>query len=479
MSGQVASPIVPALIQDLLDDVQQLLSHLQRLPETRLPRFFDQAAQNPAPPNAPRPPATNLAYFLDRIGTLAAKPPATASDTTEPRGAPPEPDAGSKLNDYAFLICARDFLSAVTAPATVESIRVTRAYREARVRPRGAVTEPTGPNAMPVRYGRMLSQRIRFYFRMSLFFIAVSVWSSFMTFSGHVLIRENDTLQAARRELAGRMTLAETDERRRLIEAYEQVGASPLSTAPLYCNLRLPPKPDSRVAALGGAAPAIPVSEGEFLLPRQAQLCGEQTVLNKREFELKTMHWGWFKTSLPLRILVSAPDQVRRGLETLVCFVRTAIAKRDPPQPIGSPKPAACPEPDPMPEFTSLELTTHRFGMEQMVSGLIGAILPVTYAVLGALAALFRRISLRAEREWLDPSDYGSMRTSMILGVLTGTVIGLFGDVLNPSGAVPLGSTALALLAGFASDRVFTMLDQLAMRVFGPSRTDVPAIPAK
>jgi hypothetical protein len=118
--------------------------------------------------------------------------------------------------------------------------------------------------------------------------------------------------------------------------------------------------------------------------------------------------------------------------------------------------------------------------MEQMVDGLMGAILPVAYAWLGTLASLFRRIGIKAEMETLGPTDYGAVRTSLILGLLAGTVIGLFSDVIgwgDAHGTIPLGSTALALLAGFAADRVFVLLDTVAERVFGRAVIERPAPP--
>lgn len=69
----------------------------------------------------------------------------------------------------------------------------------------------------------------------------------------------------------------------------------------------------------------------------------------------------------------------------------------------------------------------------------------------------------------LGPAEYDGMMSSLVLGGLTGAVIGLFSNVVpqsEQSAGLPLATTALALLAGYAADRVFAMFDNLAKRVF-------------
>lgn len=175
--------------------------------------------------------------------------------------------------------------------------------------------------------------------------------------------------------------------------------------------------------------------------------------LFKRTVELKEIHARWFWSNRLLTYVMVKLPSLRFTLPEFPEQGSTAFDK-----------------------FIALDLATDRYAMEQMVDGLIGAILPVAYALLGALAAMFRRISRRAESETLSAVDFGQMRMSLILGVVTGSVIGLFSDVLRASDhsnvGIPLGTTALALLAGYASDRVFVMLDTLSERVFGQAPAD-------
>ena len=114
-------------------------------------------------------------------------------------------------------------------------------------------------------------------------------------------------------------------------------------------------------------------------------------------------------------------------------------------------------------------LETQRYAMQQLLNGLLAGIMPAMYPALGALVSLFRRLAILAEKELLGQGEYGGMMNSLVLGGLTGAVIGLFSNVVpqgEQSAGLPLATTALALLAGYAADQVFAMFDSLAMRVF-------------
>jgi hypothetical protein len=87
-------------------------------------------------------------------------------------------------------------------------------------------------------------------------------------------------------------------------------------------------------------------------------------------------------------------------------------------------------------------------------------LLPVMYAVLGALAFILRELTDQNEKNTFYP-DYARManRTRLIMAVIVGTVIGLFGSLWKTQlGAVsPL---AIAFLAGYAADTFFSFVDK-------------------
>ena len=193
-----------------------------------------------------------------------------------------------------------------------------------------------------------------------------------------------------------------------------------------------------------------------YLSANQRNLCSEYARLEARSLELKEQHGLWVTISSPFRLFMS-PASIFRPI---------------PPFPGCAPKDMLC-------VMRKLDLETHRYAMEQVLDGFIGGVLPVTYALLGSLAALFRNLNARADASRLSPADYGSIRNIMLLGVITGSVIGLFSDSLGWGGheasGIPLASTALALLGGFASERVFAVFESLSVQVFG--KVTMPAPP--
>jgi hypothetical protein len=523
MDAGPAPALTPALpctdasrrrMAQLMDEVGLLINHVQCLPETRLPHFFGQLAQvRQERENAPLPPTWDLAYFLGRLAAIEATGPefhanaisavelraptappvpisssaeAQAESTPPPPTAPPPSrlDPGPSLTDFAFLSWSRDFLSSIAYPTTVETILITKAFRVARMAPRRSWTEraqglvarlrgappphrpplPSGPDGplLPttelrtlLRYGERLAWRVGCLARLTAALIVFSMWASFLVYSGRVLIRENAALRGAYAELATRMQLADRgEERTALLAAFTAAGGTDAQRHAHLCELSLPPLPAGPLPASVDWSP----QQRTYLTAPQRALCAEWGALDRRAQELKLQHAFWLQVAAPL-YWAAAPwmlvqprptiDGCPPGREQIACAMQR------------------------------LDLETHRYGMEQMVDGLIGAVLPVAYALLGSLAGLFRTLNLRADREWLSPGDYGATRNTLVLGVVTGTVVGLFSDSMgwasHSSASIPLGPTALALLAGFASERVFALFDTISARVFGTAMADRPA----
>jgi hypothetical protein len=98
-------------------------------------------------------------------------------------------------------------------------------------------------------------------------------------------------------------------------------------------------------------------------------------------------------------------------------------------------------------------------------------LLPVLYAVLGALAYILRESAAQISSRTFDPANARySNRTRLIIALIVGSVIGLFGSVWKTQvgSASPL---AVAFLAGYAADAFFSFLDKAA-----PTRTKTATI---
>jgi hypothetical protein len=103
------------------------------------------------------------------------------------------------------------------------------------------------------------------------------------------------------------------------------------------------------------------------------------------------------------------------------------------------------------------------------------SVLPLAYGVLGAGAAVVRRLWERMRESMLSPRDSTMALLQLALGGTIGACIALF---INPSGPAPaeehgllgtwaLSGSALSFIAGFGVEGVFRALEGFVHRVFG------------
>ena len=107
----------------LLDDIFLLLDHLQRQGDSRLQAHFSDTRQGitvGATGMVAKAPCDSYREFLTRLERIRND--GASSTLQDPQ----------QLDDVSFLRWSRDFLAAVAAPATVETIIITREYMDAR-----------------------------------------------------------------------------------------------------------------------------------------------------------------------------------------------------------------------------------------------------------------------------------------------------------------------------------------------------------
>jgi hypothetical protein len=101
--------------------------------------------------------------------------------------------------------------------------------------------------------------------------------------------------------------------------------------------------------------------------------------------------------------------------------------------------------------------------------------LPVIFGFLGILVFVILDFYSKIRDSRLDPRDYRLSVIRLVLGLVTGSCIGLFYSATAPTEASPTESVAAALslsasgiafLAGYGVEGVFNMLEQLVSRVF-------------
>jgi hypothetical protein len=110
-----------------LEEVGILLGYLGREPDARLQSCFADTNKSDSVAKFPvKPPTTSYADFLNRISELQSS---VRHSGNVSHAAELETDP---LTDKAFILWARDFLSALSAPATADSIRITTGYMKFR-----------------------------------------------------------------------------------------------------------------------------------------------------------------------------------------------------------------------------------------------------------------------------------------------------------------------------------------------------------
>jgi hypothetical protein len=101
--------------------------------------------------------------------------------------------------------------------------------------------------------------------------------------------------------------------------------------------------------------------------------------------------------------------------------------------------------------------------------------LPVIFGLLGILVFVILDFYDKLRDSRLDPRDHWLCLIRLVLGLVTGSCIGLFYSASVPAGASPTESVAAALslsasgiafLAGYGVEGVFNMLEGLVSRVF-------------
>jgi hypothetical protein len=119
-------------ISRALQDISLLLTYLGTLPEGRLLSFFDdtQSKISTSTARTTLPPCPSYPEFLNRLAEISSAFQTGRRPATPPAGADGHPPLGPE----GFVYWSRDFLAAVAAPATADSIRLTYDYVVRRAR---------------------------------------------------------------------------------------------------------------------------------------------------------------------------------------------------------------------------------------------------------------------------------------------------------------------------------------------------------
>jgi hypothetical protein len=463
-------------------DTMVLLEFLGRRGDCRLQAHFDDTRGDLAVPGnkLATPPCKSYRHFLNRLMRIGEHPSGTGSTGGEQPARPAEDDDG--LADAAFLSFSRDFLAAVASPATVDSIRVTRAYVDARrqstlrwltgwLRHGGSVSvDPT------VNGAHRLATRAVWIENIAIALTAFTLLTSAYAFSGKLIL----------------------DNRQAIFDNYDQINREQGTVAK---DIAL--AGDPRGTALAGFNPARPPS---YCDPAAEPADGDRP--EEASFHL-TSDGGPNGTAVPATAKSAAASaercalywHLKRANEDLVAvtlhlvsWTQVVIGDRSPLSIVfgidrKSMLAAAALHQD---WCKTLQFTQDRdgngcgqalrdliFRTKEVADAVLGCItlyvLPTLYGCLGAAAYALRELRRKVDLSLVTMTDRGRLQQDMILGLLCGAIMGLFfGYIGKGTAATGLGLSAVALLAGYNVSGAFALLDELSNRVFRPAKAAGP-----
>jgi hypothetical protein len=505
-------------INRALHDISVLLEYLGKTPDARLLSYFKDTQDQVGEAAAKRtvPPCSSYTEFLNLIFQISS-----AFQTGRPDLLPALPtpsDHQAPLSATGFVYWSRDFLSAVAAPATADSIRLTHDYiiRRARSRRwlpwrRRAAAEmnarlpalPPDPEA-PVR--KTLAHRLARWVQISetitIAVVVLTMAISIYALSGRLVLDNAQDMEAAWSKLDAQIEAQEdrllsspilpAGDRDRVVAVglcdyvresatdnekptpVRKVAESPVPAA-------IAPAADSRSDPSGDLVPAGGV-RGNVFSARQMHLCAETSKVLLNLFTV-TMHLQTWSSVATERIgedwtIDIAGHEFRWAipLAPLLGVSSTSIAEYAGEKDGGLCKqvaPALYDETSKAQGCRKLLLTlinkTHRIA-QSILGSITEYILPVCYGFLGAMAATLRMIRRKVDASLLTYTDRARLQQGAILGILCGGVIGLFASYIGKGDAASgLGLSAFALLAGYNVDGVFRFVDELSDRIFQPT----------
>jgi hypothetical protein len=105
---------------------------------------------------------------------------------------------------------------------------------------------------------------------------------------------------------------------------------------------------------------------------------------------------------------------------------------------------------------------------ENILSCITLYVLPCLYGFLGAVVAILKYLRLQVDNHWLSFTDRGRIIQTQILGVVMGSIVGLFAAYITSSNQSfgTLSVPAIAFLAGYNLSSLLTLFDDVSARLF-------------
>lgn len=401
------------MVRRALDDLETLIGTLS----ARSDRGLAAAIAKVAVPNDPL--FASAEHFLLRCAELMATPPAMIA---------------SRKDLLADLIRARDALNSAAFPASAETFRLTGFYcGRRRIDGDGAEADLFASEARAMVATKWTMRAIAV---LALFVLAYTILLSSAALNGRNLVLDNRTIRAefdAANDMLAR------------VEAPLLAAVFPNAAGAEFArDWRI--HPCDGLLLLGLPPGTDPSQVRVFRDPNHVTLCETRNDRLRRLAinEAQMLDWN-------------------RWVDTLFLGVRprvTASTRVADPDPVNS-------------------VGVSERAVASRIDDLSALLLPL-YGFLGAAAFVFRRLMQKVQGAELDTTEIRQTVIRLALGTILGGVIGLFfsADGAAVSGenlpVKTLGLSALALLAGYAVELVFTFFDCVIRTLFTPLKAQAP-----
>lgn len=409
-------PALLAMVRRAVDDLETLLNTLSARSDRTLAAIVERVARDDDPLVA------GAAAFTMRCAEIMATPPETIAKRTDL---------------LADLIRARDLLNSASWPATADTFRLTAFYAGKR-----RLDRENGAAAMFRDDARaMASTRwtMRAIAVVALAVLAYTIMLSAAALNGRSTVADNRVIRA---------DLDATAETLARLEAPTLAAAFPdVIVGESARDLRVRPC-DAQVPVLVRAG-STAIEVMAFRDPAHLGLCDRyndrlrQLQIN----EAQILDWN-------------------RWVDRLFFGVRPRVTAETR---IGAAEPERV-------------LAVSERAVSARIDDIAALLLPL-YGFIGAAAFVFRRLMQKVQAAELDATEVRQAIIRLALGTILGGVIGLFfgadGAALAGDGLpiAALGLSALALLAGYAVELVFTFFDFIIRALFTPLKTGAQAAP--
>jgi hypothetical protein len=492
--------------------ISVLLDWLERQSDNRLEAQFEETRSKlSAPPGQIAvPPCKRYATFLMRLSQIES----SLREGTPPSGSQVQANQDDPaLDDISFLRWSRDFLAAIAAPVTVESIEITRQFMELRAgsalswffqrwfdlfrkkgqqspRMTAALFHAGKLNNEFTDSARWLANTVR-SFEAALFVSAVIavLLSAFATVGQSITSNEQKALQQLR--------AANENIERDIVPILLSARMVNLpSDTELVC---LPSANYKRLASLSNQA-----IDGGVSANSQTQARGDTPGVNAKSIDELMVRlssdcrsWRWALIEIvaekirlkswiapftsdriaplirfnPLKYLVgwnsNDVSEFASTADDQFCkMVEAAYRQKEPES-----NSVGCPH------LIRL-MVEERNGIASSIQWFITeSVLPCFYGFIGAVLATLFMLGQKIDSSLLSYTDRGRVRFNGIMGFVFGAIIGLFaGWLAKDTETSGLGLSAFALLAGINAPGFFSFLTELSNRVFGAATA--PAKPA-